>query len=416
MIGGNTEAKNLSCDQNEAVISEREPRLRAPLRGGQDLTQRHFSRAASLTLLAIGIISGILPSLQATLLPQLVKEGRLTLAGLGHAAMAEAIGTLLAVSIANAVLQPRHLKLYVFASALIGLVLDLATARLTGHSILVARFGHGVCAGMLLWIWVGFLTRCINPGRWVAIYVMAQATTLLFLSSWFSTSLLPRGGAFAGFAMVAGLYGLIALLTTFTPSHFKPFAPGRGSTLPSGDGWIGLFAIFTLMAAILATWVYVKPYGKQIGLDEATTGFAVSTAMGVQIAAGLLGTLLAGRIRNAPMVLFVASAGIVSLALLLTAQSASAFIAATMAFAFFWMLGSPFYMAYLIDIDPSRRSAPHLTTSQLLGVAAGPATASVGVDGETVTGALIVAAGFYIASAIVVASTIFRAKRKPSIG
>ncbi|MGM5022162.1 hypothetical protein [Tardiphaga sp. 367_B4_N1_1] len=375
------------------------------------MTQRHFSRAASLTLLTIGIISGIIPSLQATLLPQLVKEGRLTLAGLGQAAMAEAIGTLLAVSIANAVLKPRRLKLYVLASAMIGLALDLATARLTGHTILAARFGHGLCAGILLWIWVGFLTRSANPGRWVAVYVVAQAATLLLLSSWFSTSLLPQGGAIAGFAMVAGLYGLIALLTTLTPSHFEPIAPGRESILPSRDGWIGLFAIFALMAAILATWVYVKPYGKQIGLDEATTGHAVSAAMGVQIAAGLLGILLAGRMRNATMILFVAAASIASLALLLTAQSASAFIAGTAAFAFFWMLGSPFYMPYLIDIDPSRRSAPHLTTSQLLGVAAGPAIASIAVDGETVTGALIVAAGLYVAGALVMASTIFQAKR-----
>lgn len=329
--------------------------------------------------------------------------------------MAEAIGTLLAVSIASAMLKPRYLKLYVLASAMIGLALDLATARLTGHTILAARFAHGLCAGLLLWIWVGFLTRCNNPGRWVAIYVMAQAATLLLLSSWFSSSLLPQGGANAGFAIVAGLYGLIALLTIFTPPHFEPIAHGSTSIRLSRTGWIGLFAIFTLMAAILATWVYLKPYGQQIGLDEATTGLAVSVAMGAQIASGLIGTVLAGRVRNAMMLLSVVAASIASLVFLLTAHSAFTFVIGTAAFAFFWMLGAPFYMPYLIDIDPSRRSALHMTTSQLVGVAAGPAIASMAVDGETVTGALIVAAALYVLGALIVAFTVVRATGRPWI-
>ncbi|MGE7472044.1 hypothetical protein ACQKLX_21580 [Bosea sp. NPDC003192] len=375
------------------------------------MAQGHFSRSASLALLTIGVIGGIMPSLQATLLPRLVEEGSVSLAGLGQVAMAEAIGTLLAVSFASAMLKPRHLKLYVLVSAMIGVALDLATARLTGHAILAARFGHGVCAGTLLWVWVAFLTRCDNPGRWVAIYVLTQAATLLVLSFWLSSSLLPQGGAFAGFAVVASLYGLIALLTMFTPAHFESIARGSTSMRPSRIGWVGLFAIFTLMAAIPATWVYLKPYGKQIGLDETITGMAVSAAMGAQIASGLIGTVLAGRVSNAAMVLFVIAGSIASLAFILTAYSAATFVIGTAGFAFFWMLGSPFYMPYLIDIDPSRRSALHMTTSQLLGVAAGPAIGSMAVGGETVTGALVVAAALYVAGALIVALTILNAKK-----
>jgi predicted MFS family arabinose efflux permease len=162
-------------------------------------------------------------------------------------------------------------------------------------------------------------------------------------------------------------------------------------------------------------WVYVKPYGAQIGLNEATTGFAVSVAMGVQIVAGLLAIVLTGRVRGATMILFVAAASIASLALLLTAQSATAFIIGTAAFALLWMLVSPFHMPYLIDIDPSRRSALHATTSQLLGVAAGPALASMAVEGENVTGALIVAALLYGVSALIVVSIALRQKRIDSV-
>jgi len=375
------------------------------------LTQAPFARSASLALLTIGIISGFIPALQGTLLPQLVKEGRLTLAELGQVAMAEAIGTLLAVSVANAVLRPHRLKLYVLVSALIGLALDLLTARLTGQAILAARFGHGVCAGILLWIWVGFLTRSDNPGRWVAIYVTAQALTLLILSAWFSAMVLPQGGAAAGFAIVAALYGLIAFLALCVPGSFAPLAHGNGSIRPTALGLLGLFGVFAQLAAILATWVYIKSYGKQIGLDEATTGFAVSVAMGVQIIAGLLATVLAGRVRNTPMILLAVVASLASLALLITAQTTTPFIVGTAAFAFFWMLGPPFHMPYLIDIDPSRRSAVHMTTAQLLGVAAGPALASMAVSGEVVTGALIVAALLYAVGGLIVGLTGLRIRQ-----
>lgn len=367
-----------------------------------------FNRAASFALLTIGVISGFIPALQGTLLPQLVKEGRLTLAELGQVAMAEAIGTLIAVSVANAMLRPEKLKLWILVSAVVGLVLDLATARLTGHVILAARFGHGVCAGILLWVWVGFLTRSDNPGRWVAIYVTAQALTLLILSYWFSTTLLPEGGAIAGFAIVAGLYALIGLLSAVVPNRFAAQGHGGGSIMPNAKGLIALFAIFAQLAAILAMWVYIKAYGKQIGLDEATTGLAVSIAMGSQIAAGILATLLAGRVRPAPLILGCVAASIASLILLIVVQSPMAFIAGTTAFAFFWMLGPPFHMPYLIDVDPSRKAALHMATAQLVGVAVGPALASVAVGGETVTGALVVAAALYAVGGVIIAATALR--------
>jgi MFS transporter, DHA1 family, inner membrane transport protein len=372
------------------------------------MTSHTFSRSASLTMLVIGVISGIIPALQGTLLPQLVKEGQLTLAELGQVAMAEAVGTLIAVSVVNAMLKPERLRLYVIATAIIGLLLDLVTAKLTGGGILAARFVHGLCAGVLLWVWVGFLTRADNPGRWVAIYVTVQAATLLVLSAWFSTALLPAGGAFAGFAVLAAFYGVMGLLAAFVPSQFGPLGHGDGSVMPDLKGWIGLFAVFTQLAAILALWVYLKPYGKQIGLSDDVTGLAVSVAMGSQIIAGLLATVMAGRVRAAPLIVFVAVGSVGSVAALAFAQEAVPFIVATTAFAFLWMLGPPFHMPYLIDIDPSRRSALHMTTAQLLGVAAGPAIASVAVSDTNVTGALIVAAGLYALGGLIIAGTALR--------
>lgn len=363
-----------------------------------------FARPAIIAVLIIGVISGFIPALQGVLLPQLVEEGRLGMAELGQVAMAEAMGTLIAVSLANAFLKPERLRLLVGAAALIGLLLDVMTARLSGGEILVVRFAHGLCAGVLLWLWVGLLTRIANPGRWVAIYVTAQASTLLVLSYLFATTVLPWGGAMAGFVVVAALYGLMGVLALFVPPYFAPLDQAGGSIMPDRVGWVALFAVFAHLAAILALWVYIKPYGQQIGLDDATIGLAISVALGSQILAGLLATGLAGRVHAGRMLVFVSLASIGALVLLGMAHTALPFIIGTTAFAFFWMLGPPFHMPFLIDVDPSRRSAIHMATAQLVGVAAGPAIASAMITDIDVSGALLAAAVFYAAGGAIIAA------------
>ncbi len=353
----------------------------------------------------IGMIAGMMPALQGTLLFQMQVQGFISQAELGRVAMAEALGTLLAVSFAIARLKPERLRLYVIAAAIAGLLIDLLTTRLSGVPLLAARFSHGVCAGLLLWVWIGFLTRSENPGRWFALYMTTQASTLMALSTWFASSLLPAGGAFAGYAAVAALYGLLALLTPFVPRRYDALGFGGASVMPDVKGLIALFAVFAQVSAILALWVYIKPYGRQIGLSDDVTGLAVSIAMGSQIVAGILATLTAGRVRAAPILATASAASIVSLVALAFAHDAVPFIAATTAFAFLWMLAPCFHMPYLIDIDPSRRSALHTTTAQLLGVAVGPALASLAVNGDNVSGALVASGILHTLAALVVVLT-----------
>lgn len=372
------------------------------------MADKNFTLTATVATLIIGVISGFIPALQSTLLPQLVEEGRLTLAELGQVAMAEAVGTLLAVSLATAMLKPEKLRLHVFAAAIAGLLLDLATAHLSGMEIIAARFAHGLCAGILLWVWVGLLTRIDNPARWIAIYVTAQAATLLVLSSFFAATLLPWGGAMAGFGAVALLYALMAALAPIVPARFAALTQSGGSIMPDRAGWIGLTAVFCQLAAILALWVYIKPFGKQIGLDDATTGLAVSVALGSQILAGLIATAIAGRVRPPVLLVAVSVASVAAVGALFVAGSALPFIAAATVFAFLWMLAPPFHMPYLIEIDPTRRAAIHMATAQLVGVAAGPAIASAAVGPDDVGGALIASAVLYGLAGLIIAATALR--------
>lgn len=135
--------------------------------------ENSFRTSAVLATLAIGIISGMIPALQGSLLPQLVEEGRLTLAGIGQVAMAEATGTLVAIMLANAAFKPDYLRLTVITVATAGGLLDLATATLSGPQIILARFAHGLCAGILLWVWIGMLTRAQNPARLMALLLIS---------------------------------------------------------------------------------------------------------------------------------------------------------------------------------------------------------------------------------------------------
>jgi predicted MFS family arabinose efflux permease len=59
-------------------------------------------------------------------------------------------------------------------------------------------------------------------------------------------------------------------------------------------------------------------------------------------------------------------------------------------------------MPYLIDVDPSRRAAVHMSTAMLVGVALGPALASLAVGRHGVTGALWVAGVLYGLTGLVI--------------
>jgi MFS transporter, DHA1 family, inner membrane transport protein len=148
-------------------------------------------------MLIIGVTSGMVPALQPLLLGQLAAEGRISLAEIGQAAMLEALGMALAASIAGAMLPPRRLRAIAVGAVLTGLSVNVATPQLSGLSLAMLRGLGGISAGMLLWLWIGLLTRAALPARLIAIAVTLQASFQLALSSLFASYLLPWGGSIA---------------------------------------------------------------------------------------------------------------------------------------------------------------------------------------------------------------------------
>jgi hypothetical protein len=378
------------------------------------MTFQRFSAAATAAMLMVGVVAGIMPALQGLLLPELAREGRLSLPQLGQVAMAEALGTLVAIAIGNARFRPKHLKLFTVVVAATGAILDLATPHLSGAGIMGARFAHGICSGSLLWMWTNFLTRTANPGRLVAFDVAMQSLIVAALASWFSMVIIPHHGVAGAFVIYAIFYGGVGLISLLIPDAFDPLPGHHGTVMPTPAGLVGLLGVFALIAGIVGTWVYLKPYGERIGLSTEQAGFAVSAALGCKVAASLLMTLIAGWLRPTRTLLFLACASIATLLFLLNVESSTWFVAGVAVFGFLWMSTTPMLMPLLIEIDPSRRSAIHIGTAQLLGAASRPALASVAISSGDVSKALIMTAWLYSLGGLVMIFSIWRHAAAPS--
>lgn len=375
------------------------------------MTPQRFSAAATMAMLLVGVVAGMIPALQGLLLPELAREGRLTLSQLGQVAMAESLGTLLAIATANAKLRTRRLKRVVGCVAVGCALLDIVTPHLAGVGIVGARFAHGLCSGMLLWMWTSFLTRSVNPGRLVAFDVALQAGLIAALASWFSVSIIPLSGTVGAFMIVGAVYGATGLLAFLIPKALEPL-PGQRSTMkPSLTGLIGLAGVLAMVSAIVGTWVYLKPFGEKAGFSAVQTNFAISAALASKVGAALLMTVIAGLLRPARTLLCLSAASLATLVVILNAPSSTIYVAGAAVFAFLWMCTIPMFVPFLIEIDSTRRSAIHIGTAQLLGAAAGPALASVAVSGGDATSALKATMCFYVVGGVAIACATMRRRR-----
>lgn len=347
-----------------------------------------FTVAETGYVLSVGVISGVVPTLQPMLLGQLAAEARIGFAEIGQAATLEALGMLISVSLAGALLKPDRLKPIAAAAIISMMAINILTANLTDTGILIARFLGGLSAGMLLWIWVGMLARTAVSGRLASLYVMFQTALLVGLTTMLSGILLPWKGAQAGYGVLCLLYGLLLLFVPNAPNHYVPLKKTHGVALPSGRGLFGLCVICLHMAAYMGVWVYLVPLAKQAGLADKTAGLAITCSIGVQFLAGFLAGLLAARL-NASLALIVSIIiSIFALFVLTRATTDVLFIASVAVLAFSWMFAVPFQAPYLIMADPSRKAVLQIVSAQLLGVAAGPALSSSAVVGGDVSGGL----------------------------
>ena len=377
-------------------------------------TAAQFTRKEVTSVLVLGVIGGMVPLLQPLLLGQLAAEGRLTVAQMGQAAMVEALGMAIAAGVAGAWLKPDPLKILAGAATVVALISNVTTTHLSGDLILLARLIVGICSGLIIWVWMGLLTRVAVPARLIAIYITVLGVITMGLASLFASVLVPRYGVNGGYGALAGLNVIMLALCLFIPKRYAVAASAHGIQLPPPRGWIALFAVFLHLGAIMAVWVYAVPLARQTGISDQASGLALSIALGAQIGAGLLAAALATRLTGTVAVLATIGVSLFALFILAFVPGVFVYTVGIVLFSFFWMMAPPFQMPYLMDVDPSGRAGMQMATSQTLGVAMGPALASMFVTETDARGALAVSAALFIAAAVIVVFTSAQARLRPA--
>lgn len=369
--------------------------------------------AATLSVVLIGAIGGIMPSLQPLLLGRLAMEGVIDSTEIGRLAMAEALGMAVAVGVAGILLKGTHLRWIAGGALLFVAACNALTGQSSGLLLLALRVGSGLGTGLMLWLLIGLLARVALPTRVTGYYVILQGVGALGLATVFASVVLPSAGAGGAYLTLGGIALLILAVIPLVPSAYAPLPNSGGVALPNVPGAIGLLSAGLHLAGIMALWVYALPIGRTLGVNADTVGLAVSVAIGVQILAGIAAIILA-RLKPIPTVLGCASVSLVAAIIILNAGQPVVFLAALALFSFAWVFVLPYHVPTLIELDESRGSLMLLTSAQLLGIAGGPLLASFALAGDNATGAVQVSIALFALAMLSLLAARATLRRRPA--
>jgi hypothetical protein len=340
-------------------------------------------------ILLIGVCGVMIAGLQPLLLGTLAQEGRISAAQLGHAATAELLLMGAASAYAGARWQAERLRAIGAISALVLAALNVATVWANGETVTLIRALAGVPSGILIWITIAMITRSPTPERWSGIYLTIQTLAQFVLAAALAAWVISRSGANGGFVALAVLCVICALASLLLPNRFAPLGAGNSSSnMPNARGLVALAAPFLWMAFIVGVWVYAEPLSRQSGHAPTVAGVAVSVSLACQVLGGATATLLAGRLRWFPALVFCALLNVGCLLAFAVLPSESTYLLTSGVFGFLWLFSLPFMVPMVIAADPTRRAAVLVGGAELAGGSLGPLLASFVVSDTDVRGAL----------------------------
>jgi hypothetical protein len=372
-----------------------------------------FTALETTSAISLGVLCLVGAGLLSLLLSALADEHRLSVAGIGQAAMLEALSMGLSTALAGILLKPVRLRTIGIVAALAMAGANLGTLRASGASVFAIRALAGVPEGVLLWICVGLISRTATPERWAGFLFTGMGATQLAAASAVSVWALPRYGANGGYAALAGISLLCLPFALATPSSYGavPGSETAATGAPPPRGWIALAATMAYAAAQAAVTVYLIPLAREAGLDIAAGRTAVSVLLACQIAGGALATLLAGRISYISAFWGCSAALALGWGSFALHLPAALFIAAAGLSGGAAMMSGPFFVPMTIEADPSRRAAVQSGAVQVLAGALGPFLASLLVSDRDAHGVLVLSLGL-TAAGLAVFLALHRAARK----
>jgi hypothetical protein len=360
-------------------------------------------------VLVVGVCGVMIAGLQPLLLGTLAQEGRITAAQLGHAATAELLLMGAASAYAGARWRAERLRAIGSVSALALAVLNVATAWASGETVTLIRAIAGLPSGILIWITIAMIARSPTPERWAGIYLTMQTLAQFVLAAALAAWVISSTGANGGFVALAVLCVISALAALALPNRFAPLVAGNASSnMPNARGFVALAAPFLWMAFIVGVWVYAEPLSRQAGHAPTVAGVAVSVSLACQVLGGATATLLAGRLRWFPTLMFCALLNVGCLLAFAALPSDSLYLLTSGVFGFLWLFSLPFMVPMTIAADPTRRAAVLVGGAELAGGSLGPLFASFVVSDTDVRGAL----GFGAVALVVTVAIAFALHRR----
>ena len=359
------------------------------------------ARGAQVLAILVGAVALLMLGLQPLLLGALLEAGQVTLEGVGLVAMGEIVALGLGGLSGARGLPVRSRRAIPTRPALAAAALDLATTRVGGDLALgLVRAAAGIAEGLMVWSTTAVIVRAAVPERLAGLFFVVQTLAQAMTGLALAHLVLPVAGWSGGFALLAGLCVLAALLAARFARPLGPLTP-TVSQVGVGLRWtrprVGtLLLVFLQLATLGALWAYAEPLGTRAGFSPTAVQTLIAAGLGMQVVGGSVGTWLIRRAPIRPVLLGCSLVlGLTALGVARTAQGGTlAFAALCGLFTFTWLFMLPFQMALAFHVDGSGQVASLVPAAQLFGSAFGPLMASLVVTGEEVAPVPFVAAGF----------------------
>jgi predicted MFS family arabinose efflux permease len=379
------------------------PNVSDPTLQRPEVSVRHVTSG-----LAIGSVALLVVGLQPLLLGELLEAERVTLEGVGIVAMAEIVALGLGVLVGNLLLPLHRLREVTLLAAALAILLDIVTLRAGSDlGFALTRAGAGLAEGALLWVTTALIVRTPGPDRVAGIFFVVQTAAQALAGLLLAQVVIPAHGWQGALQTIAAATVLPMLLAAALPRAVLPLAP------PSQTGFRWslqtarpLAVAFFQLATLGALWAYLEPLGQRAGMSSRAVQTLIAAALGVQIAGGLAGSALVRRL--SPRAALAGSSALL-LVLVIALQrcvgnAGAAFVPLCAGFAFVWLFTAPYQTGLAFEADGSGRVAALTPVAQLLGIAAGPLTASFVVHGDDAAAVPLVSATFAMLSLAVLAT------------
>ena len=360
-----------------------------------------------IAALGVGTAALLILGIQPVLLEALVKERWIAEPLIGPLAMCEVAGLTLGSAAGARAFQALDMR---WGGGLLALLIGgvdlLSIAAGGGAALFAARALCGLLEGGLLGVTIAFATASRTPERINAAFLAVQTVPQAMLAFLLPAVLIPRFGIDAAFLALFGAAALALMAAPLLPARPRPLG---AEIIAGGGAWpppvvIAVAGVVLQSAGIGAAWNFSTQLGQELRLSPIILGVASSGSLIVQILAATIVAVWLWRLPAARSLLAGALAQAVLVAAWPAMRTGVGFVSTCWVFGALLLGLGPYQVALLIRLQPSRRAALLLTTLTFTGWALGPLIASAFVRPDRCGPAFLIAASFFVASALAYAA------------